>query len=92
MPRWASRITLEVTEVRVERVQEITEAGAASEGVGHLLADGLPAPQAKSLTEALMESRACAFGWLWDSIYAAKGLGWLDNPWVWVVKFKVVSS
>ncbi len=70
MPRWASRITLEVTGVRVERLLDITEADAKAEG---------------------FESVAAFFD-LWDSIYAAKGLGRETNPWVWVVEFKRVEE
>jgi hypothetical protein len=74
LPRWASRITLEVTEVRVERLQEITAEGARAEGV----------PTETGLVGA---HRALeAFASLWDSI---SGDGtWASNPWVWVVSFK----
>lgn len=82
MPRWASRVTLEVTDVRVQRVQEITEADAAAEG----------APQSHQMDG---ESRglpngSCRLGFfhLWDSIYAARGYGWDRNVWVWVLGFR----
>lgn len=79
MPRWASRITLEVTDVRVERVQEITDDDAKAEGcptVGWY--DG-PRPK-------------LWFSHLWDSINAARGYGWDVNPWVWVVSFRRVDQ
>ncbi len=72
MPRWASRITLEITNIRVERVQEITEEDAFKEGVIPLQMDqGDPRP---------------CFEGLWDSING-KG-AWKRNDWVWVIEFK----
>jgi len=78
MPRWASRITLEITAVRVERVQDISEEDAMSEGamfcnhgVEH---DGM--------------HYRCGFCALWNSLNAKRGYGWDTNPWVWVLAFK----
>lgn len=91
MPRWASRLTLEVTGVRVERVQDITQAGAVADGFGvseefeeyvRNVSPGVP---------HRVQSARERFGDVWDGIYAAKGLGWDDNPWVWVVEFKRVT-
>ena len=76
MPRWASRITLEITEIRVERVQEITEEEAISEGF--FPDDGV--------------SEVYCFSEAWDSLYAKKGLGWYANPWVWVLTFRRVEG
>lgn len=76
MPQWASRITLEITEIRVERVQEITEEEAISEGF--FPDDGV--------------SEVYCFSEAWDSLYAKKGLGWNDNPWVWVLTFRRVEG
>jgi hypothetical protein len=78
MPRWASRITLEITEVRVERLQEITESDAKAEG-----ADCCP--------NAVSDYRH-HFMVLWDSRNAKRGYGWDKNPWVWVISFKVVKN
>lgn len=75
MPRWASRITLKVTDVRVQRVQDISEEDAIAEGCQ---CAGVPA----SLTNR------GAFAKLWDSINAKDGNGWAANPWVWAVTFK----
>jgi hypothetical protein len=73
MFRWASRITLEITGVRVERLQDISEADAIAEGCQ---CSGVPA----SLTNR------GAFAKLWESI---NGTGsWDANPWVWVVEFR----
>lgn len=84
MPRWASRITLEVTGVRVERLQEISEADARAEGLSTAPggwwsgADG----QAGATPRA-------AFALLWNSINGADS--WNENPWVWVVEFRRVG-
>lgn len=76
MPRWASRLTLEVIVVRVERLNDISEEDARAEGV-----------QPNQLTT--IQPYRAAFCGLWDSINEKRGYGWLDNPWVWVVEFKV---
>lgn len=77
MPRWASRITLEITGVRVERVQEITGADAVSEGV----CDAEDCKMADFVHRAMYEK-------LWDSINAKRGYGWDAKPWVWVIEFR----
>jgi hypothetical protein len=80
MPRWASRITLEVTEVRVQRLRDLSEADAEAEGVQRSM---MPPHED-------MEFRA-AFSTLWDSINGQReGCAWKDNPWVWAVSFKRV--
>ena len=82
MPRWASRITLEVTGVRVERVQEITPGDACKEGVFE---------GGRYRTEEPLPYPVATFKALWDSINAERGFGWDVNPWVWVIEFRVVS-
>jgi hypothetical protein len=79
MPRAASRITLEVTEVRVERLQHISEADAIAEGVNvHPDHHGKPQTSLYSPVQAYRD--------LWEQI---NGLGsWEANPWVWSVHFK----
>lgn len=77
MPRRASRITLEITSVRVERLQEISEEDAKAEGV----TDSYPEQECNS-----DRPFAEGFGYLWDSINAAKA-PWASSPWVWVVGF-----
>lgn len=82
MPRWASRILLEVVSVRVERLQAITEEDVYAEG-------------AVTVENARWEGTSVPlrlFAWLWDSINGKRpGCSWDDNPWVWVVEFKVVT-
>lgn len=73
MPRWASRLTLEITGVRVERLQDITHHDALAEGVAYDVSkeDGAPLPRFKKL---------------WHEINGSES--WAANPWVWVVSFK----
>lgn len=78
MPRWASRITLELTAVRVERVQDISDEDAEREGVD----------TTNSSISGYCRER---FRKLWDFINAKRGYGWDANPWVWVVEFKRVK-
>ena len=79
MPRWASRVTLEVTGVRVERVQDISISDILKEGYQHE-----PGGYASE------NWPDAAWGWfelLWDSINAKK-YPWASNPWGWVVEFR----
>jgi hypothetical protein len=78
MPRWASRITLEITGVRVERVQEISLDDCYAEGI--LLTD-----------EKRLSRLRFYYAKLWDSINAKRGFGWDKNPWVWVLEFKRIA-
>ena len=95
MPRWASRITLEVTGVRVERLQDISEADAIAEGIEQMPCE---VPDTK-----LWRNYTPDNGWtprvampqnsyrsLWESI---NGQGsWDANPWVWVVEFRRAAA
>ncbi|MEQ0315375.1 hypothetical protein ABLV51_05555 [Klebsiella sp. GB_Kp051] len=77
MPRWASRILLEITDVRVERLKSISDGDAIREGC----------------STADMKSGDCVadvFARLWASIYGAES--WNANPWVWVIEFKRVEG
>ena len=69
-------VVLEITDIRVERVQEISEEDCFSEGLK------LSCPGMSILWD--MKS-------LWDSIYEKKGFGWDANPWVWVIEFRKVE-
>jgi hypothetical protein len=93
MPRWASRITLEITGVRVERLQNISQADAVAEGIKsgrcgnetswrdafYVPGDNQPYFNAET-----------AYGDLWSSIYGDES--WQANPWVWVIEFKRVEA
>lgn len=77
MPRWASRITLEITDVRVERLNDISNDDAKSEGCWYGRGGGTPD---KALTPSDQ------FPTLWEEIYGDGS--WSSNPWVWVIEFK----
>lgn len=91
MPRWASRITLEITEVRVQRVQEISGEDVLAEGVTFPGRDGMLtiAPIAKLSDDAFLRN---AYLQLWDSINAKRGFPWATNPWAWAITFKRVEK
>lgn len=90
MSRWASRLTLEVTEVRVQRLQEISEEDARSEGVGESLVSGFTDAEATAFLGALVDGGPVqGFRVLWDSINGPTA--WNANPWVWAVSFGVVT-
>jgi len=81
MPRWASRITLRITDIRVERLQDISEDDARAEGCD-------PARWIDE-TDVGMEGYREGFAKLWNKI---NGPGaWEENPWVWVVAFERVK-
>lgn len=84
MPRWASRILLEVTDVRVERLQEISEADAEAEGI----TASEKFPDCYMTPAGDYAAPKVAFQRLWESI---NGDGsWEANPWVWVVEFRMI--
>ncbi len=77
MPRAASRIMLEVTEVRVQRLQDISEEDA--------IAEGIPKDDWFGLLTVKRD-----FQELWNAINEKRGYGWDSNPWVWAVSFEVL--
>lgn len=82
MPRLASRITLEVLSVRVERLQEIDKKDEFGQHVdGGAWAEGFRCP-----------NPTAAFMLYWDSLNAKRGFGWDANPWVWVIEFRRVDQ
>lgn len=81
MPRWASRITLRVTGVRVERVRDISDEDVQAEGITY--------EQAMAFADEGSPDYSMAFRELWHTIHAADGPnGWAANPWVWVIEFE----
>jgi len=83
MPRWASRISLEVTGVRMERLQDISTEDIRAEGVD----DGMTNPRMGKRHDASMRM---AWQALWESINGPDS--WAASPWVWIVEFKRVSE
>ena len=94
MPEWASRITLEIKDIRVERVQDISNDDAEAEGLS------------PNCDHKYAEYNACTdcmnTGWagppredfpqLWDSINLKRGYPWSENCWVWVVEFERIEK
>lgn len=87
MPRRASRITLEVTGVRVERLQDISEADAMAEGVQHACGDVFGVD---SLVPPEHDLPQDAFAALWEGINGAGS--WEANPFVWVINFRMLRG
>jgi hypothetical protein len=86
MPRWASRLTLEIAEVRIERLQEISEADAMAEGAP----PSHPSIDVISREHEYEDFSRSWFAQLWDQI---NGPGsWAANPWVWVVSFRRIEA
>lgn len=94
MPRWASRLTLEVTGVTAERLQDITEEQAKAEGAtpfgSSLGADQRIAGEDRGRTHG-NHPYTLAYAVLWDELNADRGFGWATNPWVWAVSFRVAE-
>lgn len=89
MPRWASRILLEITDVRVERLNTISEEDARAEGIidGGCVNCGESEPCSCANPQP---DATDAFAYLWQSIYGLEN--WIANPWVWVIEFKRVED
>lgn len=99
MPRWASRITLGVVSVRVERVQDISEEDALSEGISETSFWKPKEMDNRPFEEKWWDDYyfwtsypQVAFQNLWDSINAKRGYSWESNPWVWAIEFKRVKE
>jgi hypothetical protein len=107
MPRWASRILLEITEVRVQPLQDLTEADAKAEGVkpfGEAFA-GISLDQRIASTTLADRERGApdrdfragdspyraSFACLWDEINGDRAT-WASNPWVWAIAFRRVDA
>lgn len=88
MPRWACRILLEITAVRVERLQDISEADAIAEGIEKTVG-GFWSLYGQSDVDGTYSPRA-SYRALWESINGAGS--WDATPWVWVVEFKRIEG
>ncbi|AVX04282.1 hypothetical protein MXMO3_01757 [Maritalea myrionectae] len=107
MPKWASRLTLRVTDVRIQRLQEISEDDALSEGVieSWEIVDIVGTPNGPSEINGYryrvpelhdddegFEYAGDAFADLWDRLNAKRGFGWDANPWVAAYIFEVIHT
>ncbi|SBW72409.1 morphogenetic protein [Klebsiella pneumoniae] len=104
MPRWASRILLEITDVRVERLNAISEEDAQREGVHTEVWDQTVVARNYAARDEFFQFWSedmphyvemnqlyrSSFRSLWESIYGAEN--WLATPWVWVIEFKHVEG
>lgn len=93
MPKEAARIWLKVTDVRVERLQDITPKDAENEGVGNLFYEDIGYGEKNYGTEVDPEYGIVKeqFAWLWESTIKKSDIdryGWDANPWVWVIEFE----
>jgi hypothetical protein len=91
MPRWASRLTLEITEVRVERLQDISDRGQPNDCIAEgVFADDFEGKASDWLERGFSSIEKARFHDLWTSI---NGPGsWDANPWVWAVSFNVLRA
>jgi len=90
MPRWASRLTLKITDVRIERLQDISKEDAEAEGLKKWPHKGDFAWGYDGCSEDGHGSPTGAFHSLWNSIYPDDD--WYSNPWVWVYSFEVIKK
>ncbi|WKD48244.1 hypothetical protein [Microbulbifer spongiae] len=90
MPRWASRIDLEITNIRVERLREVSPEDAYCEGVTREMRNGFGYACDESEEIFNMHQSKETFRFLWESIHGEGS--WDANPWVWVIEFKRVES
>lgn len=97
MPRWASRITLEITGVRVERLGAISEADAIAEGIGTRRVSesdsrwiNYMASDDAGKAEGTLGDPRHSFWSLWERINGRES--WVANPWVWVLEFKRIKA
>jgi hypothetical protein len=90
MPKWATRIWLEITGIQVVRLQEITPHQALCEGVSDEVS-GIPDSilDEEKFKESVYVNR---FRSIWDKVYINNGFGWDVNPWVWAIHFRVVEK
>lgn len=105
MPKWAARIWLEITDIKVERVQDLTEKQFLAEGFGKVTKDGQTYKYGKADLDGYPgtdnygwpwreweANHIKAWGKIWNSIYKKRDYSWDDNPWVWVIKFNRINK
>ena len=88
MPRWASRLTLLVTDVRVQRLHEISNREALAEGIAPMPSGRFHCGHDEE-GEVTAKSPVTAYAWLWNSLNGWRGFGWEANPWVVAITFDV---
>lgn len=91
MPKVAARLFLKVTDVRLERLQDITESGAKEEGIRGFSKDGelyKYSPTDEFDWQDAPRTAIEAFKILWNPIYSKQSNPWNENPWVWVIEFE----
>ena len=95
MPRWVSRIQLRITDIRVEKLQDLRQRDAMAEGSApeEKIIHGSDVVYCKKAipkaTELKSENYIGGFQKLWDSLNKKRGYSWESNPWVWVIEFMV---
>ncbi|MCQ8277965.1 hypothetical protein NFI95_05835 [Acetobacteraceae bacterium KSS8] len=89
MPRWASRLTLRITDVRAQLLQDISEEDARAEGIGDggCLSCGMPEPCG---CPSPLPSVRDGFAWLWNNLRGPDA--WSANPWVWALTFETLHA
>jgi len=88
MPRWASRITLEITDVRVERAMDISDEDIVSEGIAEYA-------KGKGLVWSTPDRRRALWADLWDGVNLGRKGGdyaWDRDPWTWVIAFRRLEA
>lgn len=92
MPRWASRITLEIVSVGLEKIQDITEVDAINEGLCSWVSNmGETTYWGINHADVWEVDPRKTYARLWDSINKNRGWPWSSNPWVWVLEFRKVQ-
>lgn len=92
MPRWASRLTLRLTAVRVQRVQEISESDCYAEGIEAWLEHDENLPRYADGTPNKYNNIRQAYAYWWNSINAKRGYPLADNPWVRALTYDVIHA
>jgi hypothetical protein len=96
MPRWACRLILEIIDIRVERVQSISEQDAIAEGTGYGFQMNAGWPNYEDINKSgicnsTYDDVRMSFASLWDTINKKRGYGWDKNPYVWVLEYKIIK-